>query len=383
MATTRKNGEEHVKSSLVQVRNVIADKYRKLHRTNLMREKELQKRYAPITKTIGKLVQTKELVSKVNERLKNPEMKYEPMLKDIKLKFDRDDNDDGGAANAEQIPHFANFGNYAANTAADDMEMEIDESDPNSDDVAKNDPGSKLSNDCANNPIEGKNRSNCKEQSIKSYSKNRKKVIDSIGVVSKKSKSMKRDIDAIRNVEQLMTHENISGEIQIRENAKKGRKKRVVLSPEDYDSNGKFVGLAPKRRKIEVKKRVPTIIVSPEDFGIDGHFEGLADKRRKVEIPSDILPTFTRQIAQQKQKDAATERRNRRIAARNQIQYGTGLEHKFIPLAENIVYEYYDNPNELCDRLRLLLSSKGAGNTNHDQEINSIIEELRERHIIK
>lgn len=56
------------------------------------------------------------------------------------------------------------------------------------------------------------------------------------------------------------------------------------------------------------------------------------------------------------------------------------LDFNFIPYNVNnhIVYEYFDDPNELCDRLQLLVSSRMAGNTNHIQEINSIIEELRE-----
>lgn len=62
---------------------------------------------------------------------------------------------------------------------------------------------------------------------------------------------------------------------------------------------------------------------------------------------------------------------------------GSGFESTFIPYNPNIVYEYFDNPNELCDRLRLLVSSRSAGNTNHSQEINSIIEELRELELIE
>lgn len=45
---------------------------------------------------------------------------------------------------------------------------------------------------------------------------------------------------------------------------------------------------------------------------------------------------------------------------------------------QNIDYQYWDDPNELVDRLRLLVAEKYAGNTNHDNEIYSIIEELRE-----
>lgn len=56
----------------------------------------------------------------------------------------------------------------------------------------------------------------------------------------------------------------------------------------------------------------------------------------------------------------------------------------FIPYNANnrIVYEYFDNPNELIERLKLLISSRMAGNTNHMQEINSIIEELHELGLI-
>ena len=43
---------------------------------------------------------------------------------------------------------------------------------------------------------------------------------------------------------------------------------------------------------------------------------------------------------------------------------------------------YWDDPNELVDRLRLLIAERSAGNNNHDNEIHSIIEELREAKII-
>lgn len=46
-------------------------------------------------------------------------------------------------------------------------------------------------------------------------------------------------------------------------------------------------------------------------------------------------------------------------------------------------YTYWDNPNELVERLRLLIASQQAGNTGHRNEIVSIIEELREANIIE
>lgn len=48
-----------------------------------------------------------------------------------------------------------------------------------------------------------------------------------------------------------------------------------------------------------------------------------------------------------------------------------------------IEYVYWDDVNELVDRLRLLNASKGAGNTDsHDNEILAIINELREAGVI-
>lgn len=48
-----------------------------------------------------------------------------------------------------------------------------------------------------------------------------------------------------------------------------------------------------------------------------------------------------------------------------------------------IDYVYWDNPNELVNRLELLQASKRAGHTGHDNEIISIEEELREGGFIK
>lgn len=44
---------------------------------------------------------------------------------------------------------------------------------------------------------------------------------------------------------------------------------------------------------------------------------------------------------------------------------------------------YWDDPNELVERLKLLVASQSAGHTGHNNEIMSIIEELREAKIIK
>lgn len=66
------------------------------------------------------------------------------------------------------------------------------------------------------------------------------------------------------------------------------------------------------------------------------------------------------------------------------FQSGSGLQTEYMVSNSNPVdYSYWDDPNELIDRLRLLVSSSSAGHTGHNNEIISIIEELREAHIIE
>lgn len=50
---------------------------------------------------------------------------------------------------------------------------------------------------------------------------------------------------------------------------------------------------------------------------------------------------------------------------------------------KNVDFVYWNDPNELVDRLKLLIASRDAGNTGLDNEIISIIEELRESKLIK
>lgn len=50
---------------------------------------------------------------------------------------------------------------------------------------------------------------------------------------------------------------------------------------------------------------------------------------------------------------------------------------------KHVEYKYFDDVNELCDRLKLLIASAHAGNTSHNNEIISILEELRECGIIE
>lgn len=63
-------------------------------------------------------------------------------------------------------------------------------------------------------------------------------------------------------------------------------------------------------------------------------------------------------------------------------KFKTQLPFKKKLSSKNPEYIYWDKPKELVDRLRLLWSSKMAGHSGHDNEIMSIIEELREAGLI-
>lgn len=59
------------------------------------------------------------------------------------------------------------------------------------------------------------------------------------------------------------------------------------------------------------------------------------------------------------------------------------MNYKSVNKAGKINHTYWDGPNELVDRLHILMLSKSVGLTGHDNEIISITEELREAKIIK
>ena len=57
---------------------------------------------------------------------------------------------------------------------------------------------------------------------------------------------------------------------------------------------------------------------------------------------------------------------------------GKGLFESNMKYMEDTTYEFWNDPNELVERLRLLISERNAGNNNHQNEIYSILEELSE-----
>lgn len=113
-------------------------------------------------------------------------------------------------------------------------------------------------------------------------------------------------------------------------------------------------------------KTQPSIIPQPSHVNI-----GLNEEKngRAAKTSSEKIGVSTRSQTSHMRKGCGLTRRRRRLT-----------DFDFIPYNINsrIIYEPYADANELYSRLRLLVSSRAAGNTNHLQEINSLIVELHE-----
>ena len=91
---------------------------------------------------------------------------------------------------------------------------------------------------------------------------------------------------------------------------------------------------------------------------------------------NEILVSSEKKIKGNSGKKYQTYIKPYRIATTGKgLMMSTSKNSKFL-------YKYWDDPNELVDRLRLLMALQGAGNNSYNNEIISIIEELKEAKII-
>ena len=70
------------------------------------------------------------------------------------------------------------------------------------------------------------------------------------------------------------------------------------------------------------------------------------------------------------------------IAKLFQVRHSSARGLSYKPLLPYIDIQYWNDPNELVERLHLLLASRHAGHTGHDAEILEIEDELRRANII-
>ena len=116
-----------------------------------------------------------------------------------------------------------------------------------------------------------------------------------------------------------------------------------------------------------------------------------------MKLPNDRIYTNS-DLQNYKSILLATSAHKRDYNERNHVKSNKGYKYTNAPLLlgkigkgiprvvtlndNKIDYVHWNDPNELVDRLRLLDASRQAGHNAHDNEILSIIEELREAGLI-
>lgn len=208
--------------------------------------------------------------------------------------------------------------------------------------------------------------------------------------------SVRRELQTLDGQELLRTHFGELGQKYVG---------KVLCSDKDrsvddvygiyFADDGTTMMLGDKR--FDVDKDDNILIGDVRYAGTPGIYE-LIFKR----IPDDTVYT---EADTQKYKDIllATNAHRRRHDVRNPVLSNKGYKYKHViaPLLSkkkigqgltaprrmilnnnSIDYVYWNDPNELVDRLRLLEASRHAGNNAHNNEFLSIIEELREAGII-
>ena len=133
------------------------------------------------------------------------------------------------------------------------------------------------------------------------------------------------------------------------------------LSKEDFTNND-----------LEIYKNILELSnAHRKQYKSDGDIKGTRSKKN-INI---ILPLF--QVSQGK-GFASLRKKNIMKKYNFNIQKKNFLKYKIADFNRFKDYVYWDDPNELVDRLKLLVAEQEAGNNFHTNEINSIIEELRE-----
>lgn len=310
--------KRQVTANLVETQNIIKKKFKKAYLNRMKREREWKKVFKPIT-------------TKIDESTK----KFEPDKKKRK-RTDSDNENDDSAVSEDATPFAFRPSRQSKWTSSTPRgilqkskggltQSEIFQSiiEPNS--SIENLNKSKKNLSLAGSPRRTRSQTIQKKLDLDNYSY---KIVDDLDKYENYTKFPSKDLSVILD----------------KKNKTTGQMERMLV---------KYNDLPVKLQKEWTRERRDTSnVLSP-----------LVEKKTRSKSSSE---SGAQSLALQQQK-----RSGRGIKP---------LDFNFIPYNKNseIVYEYFDDPNEICDRLRLLISSRMAGNNNHIQEINSIIEELRE-----
>lgn len=387
------NREKKVKSKLINTRKIIQNKFQKVRRDRIKRENDLNEKFRPITQAIDKLKKGVENPT-INERQDlNPsadelDWDYGDMDYDTISEYDHqlmskkdwrardDDNIEPGkrlCKSHSKISATLSKKNYdrlklreirkrgmESSRALDISELKRNQS--NDIDDSHND------SDTVVHSIERGKRSRLEKSALDQEAnlmrtKNNKKIVEMRKVddilMGVKSKAIADSLDKRDEIVEILSDSDVESEPP-----QKNMQKDVSKTSSKHDTSKRLAIKDTSKKKI-TSIRVPKTLLNDKN-AIIKYIESMAKMPEKEASPPPYLKNFMKKS----------------MKPDGQKKSGSGIEADFIPYNENVVYEFYDDPNEICERLRLLVASRAAGNSNHSQEINSIISELREAGVI-
>lgn len=314
------NQQINVLQQIEKAREAIKRKYNSLKFNKMEAEKIVSETFKPIVEPLEKLVDESKLTEQYKVRKLKSEPEFTPEYRLKKHKSESEDFDD-------EI------------TQKDDNPIENEEAENSFDDLKISSPA----NDTFHTP---------ESDSLQKY-------------LSMLRKDQVTSLDTVYGVRQLKNGPQMIGNQRIYfENDK------IVINDKSYEKSNGLIELL-------FKKKPSHTLVTHKDLLNYGEIINNTNAHRKYYKPDGEI----RHQTSEKYRDIISRLINVRG---NSPRLGSGLPPPYKIARQNVLtdYVYWDNPNELVDRLRLLIAETSAGNQNHVNEIHSIIEELREAEII-
>lgn len=426
---TKINREKDIKSKLVKTRKVIRNKFKKAYKDRVSRERELDKTFTPITNAI------KELAKKPRD---SPDR---PVISDKNASNYGSDSEMDWAESQEQMgktheeSEWWEENPYYDSTSRDINLDDIDAAGPSNIGGTSKRPRSEDDEITAALSSQLDDDDETLVTPTAQGKKSRRSKSDRDKAREKAAKITNKKIIQMRNVNKIM----MNVQEKNRDAADEKLKHYYVISSNnddnsdhEIDENDSIIsisdddqliaaGLHPPEKRSKQPEgsdkfiRVPVTSLKHKLSGRYSKSELLnlnhrvAHKSRcnptkKIEVeiikplPAISNPYLTQEEKTKRAKKGSVEsqlaaaaseaagiqaKAKKKKGVKEQKKSGKGIETDFIPYNEHVAYEFYDDPNELCERLRILIASRAAGNSNHSQEINSIVAELRESAIIK
>lgn len=261
--------EKQVKASLVRTRQVIADKFRKLNRNRILQQKELNVKYAPITDSINKLVETKRQIhaQKNNPFLDDDENNSDAMeIDDDLISFDDTKRRKIPAKNMNTNPFISN----AQNVRKDNIKIEPDESQY---DVVR-----------IYSPEDHNGPNTSHRKSIKTQSSRRDELLS----------TARNAISINRKSKRIGEYDGNRYELNEPEYVPCQRKRRQIeyTTPENNDFDGIFVEPKNKRSRVALsakqcvrRKATPKCSLASKfapDFGFENNDKIIINTKRKL-----------------------------------------------------------------------------------------------------